>query len=98
MGTAFEELVHTLDVNPTGVRLGAVRHELNALDEITLFFRQRKLQFRVIWTKKMKGTSEFQVGLQALIQDAEAWGLSAAECKNPMTSALQASPAASGAV
>jgi hypothetical protein len=98
MGAAFEELVHTLDVNPTGVRLGAVRHELNALDEITLFFRQRKLQFRVVWTKKMKGTSEFQVGLQALIQDVEAWGLSAAECKAPMTSAPQASPATTGAV
>jgi hypothetical protein len=97
-GVAFEELVHTLDVNPTGVRLGAVRHELNALDELTVFFRQRKLQFRVIWTKKMKGTSEFQVGLQALAQDSEAWGLSAGEYKEPLTLAPQVSPATTGAV
>jgi hypothetical protein len=75
-GKAFEELVHTLDVTPAGVRLGSVRHELNVLEEITVFYRQRKMQFRVVWTKKLKGTSEFQVGLQALTQDREGWGMS----------------------
>jgi hypothetical protein len=75
-GKAFEELVHTLDVTPTGVRLGSVRHELNVLDEVTVFYRTRKIQFRVVWTKKMKGTTEFQVGLQAVTQDREAWGMS----------------------
>ena len=74
-GKAFEELVHTLDVTPSGVRLGSVRHELNVLDEITVFYRTRKIQFRVVWTKKLKGTSEFQVGLQAVMQDREAWGM-----------------------
>jgi hypothetical protein len=74
-GKTFEELVHTLDVTPDGVRLGSVRHELSVLDQITVFYRQRKIQFRVVWTKRMKGTSEFQVGLQAVTQDSEAWGL-----------------------
>lgn len=74
-GRAFDELVHTLDVTPDGVRLGSVRRELNALDEVTVFYRQRKTQFRVVWTRKMPGTSEFQVGLQAVTHDAEAWGL-----------------------
>jgi len=74
-GNAFEELVHTLDLTPDGVRLGSVRHELNLLEEVSVFYRQRKLQFRVMWTKKMKGTSEFQVGLQGLTQDSEPWGL-----------------------
>lgn len=78
-GKDFEDLVHTLDVTPSGVRLGSVRHELNLLDEITVFYRQRKMQFRVVWTKKMKGTSEFQVGLQAATQEKEAWGLSFAD-------------------
>ncbi len=68
--------MHTLDVTPSGVRLGSVRRELNVKDEITIFYRQRKMQYRVVWTKKLKGTSEFQVGLQALTQDKEAWGLS----------------------
>ena len=74
-GKPFDELVHTLDVTPDGVRLGSVRRELNLLEEITVFYRQRRIQFRVVWTKKMKGTSEFQVGLQAMTRDSEAWGL-----------------------
>lgn len=78
-GKAFEELVHTLDVTPAGVRLGSVRRELNVLDEITVFYRTRKIQFRVVWTKKLKGTSEFQVGLQAVTQDREAWGMNFSE-------------------
>jgi hypothetical protein len=87
-GKAFEELVHTLDVTPTGVRLGSVRHELNVLDEITVFYRTRKIQFRVVWTKKMKDTSEFQVGLQAVTQDREAWGMSFETQVQPATQAV----------
>jgi len=78
-GEGFEELVHTLDVTAAGARLGSVRRELNPSDEITVFYRQRKLQFRVVWIRKMKGSSEFQVGLQAVAADREAWGLSPAE-------------------
>jgi len=80
-GKPFEELVHTLDVTPEGARLGSVRRQLNLLDEITIFYRQRKIQFRVVWTKKMQGTSEFQVGLQAVSHDSEAWGLNLPEFK-----------------
>ena len=78
-GKAFDELVHTLDVTASGARLGSVRHELKVGDDITIFYRQRRVQFRVVWTKKMKGTSEFQVGLQATTQDKEAWGLAVPE-------------------
>ena len=78
-GNAFEELAHTLDVTATGVRLGAIRRELNKGEEVTLFFRQRKLQFRIVWTKRMKGSSEFQVGLQAVGQEREPWGLNLTE-------------------
>jgi len=49
------------------------------------------MQFRVVWTKKMKGTSEFQVGLQALTQEKEAWGLNVAEPANQVTQPLEAS-------
>jgi hypothetical protein len=78
-GQTFDEMAHTLDVTTNGVRLGSVRRELNPQDEVTIFYRQRKMQFRVVWTKKMKGTSEFQVGLQALTQEKEVWGLSLVE-------------------
>jgi hypothetical protein len=87
-GKPFDELVHTLDVTPDGVRLGSVRHQLKVLDELTVFYRQRKIQFRVVWTKKLDGTSEFQVGLQAVTQDNEAWGLSFPDYKRRSASQL----------
>jgi hypothetical protein len=92
-GKPFEELVHTLDVTASGVRLGSVRRELNLLDEITIFYRQRKMQYRVVWTKKLQGTSEFQVGLRALTQDKEAWGMGFAEFNGEPAS--EATPQAS---
>lgn len=91
-GKPFEELAHTLDVNPSGIRLGSVRRELSEQDEVTVFFRQRKMQFRVVWTKKMKDTSEFQVGLQALTQEREAWGMTFAENAKQPAQALSATP------
>ena len=91
-GKPFEELAHTLDVTPAGVRLGSVRSELKERDEVTVFYRQRKMQFRVVWTKKMNGTSEFQVGLQALTQEKEAWGLAFAEQAKEPVPPLSASP------
>ena len=82
-GKPFEELAHTLDVTATGVRLGSIRRELNLHDEVTIFYRQRKLQYRVVWTRKMKDISEFQVGLQAITNDREAWGMSFEEQGRP---------------
>ena len=95
-GQGFEELAITLDVTPDGVRLGSVRRELNTHDEVTVFYRQRKMQFRVVWTKKLKGTSEFQVGLQAIAQDKEAWGMNFAEYRNQLAASPVAASQASG--
>jgi hypothetical protein len=74
-GKAFDEIAHTLDVTPTGIRLGSIRRVLNVLDEISVFYRQRKIQFRVVWTRQLKGTSEYQVGLQAVTQEREIFGI-----------------------
>lgn len=91
-GRSFEELAHTLDVNASGIRLGSIRREVLEHEEVTIFFRQRRMQFRVVWVKKMKGSSEFQVGLQALTQEKEAWGVSSAENAKQPTQALSATP------
>jgi hypothetical protein len=82
-GNAFDELAHTLDVTPEGTRLGSIRRQFNLFDEVTVFYRQRKMQFRVMWTRKLKDTKEFQVGLQAIGQDKEkdSWGLDFSEFK-----------------
>jgi hypothetical protein len=83
-GKPFEELAITLDVTISGLRLGSVRQELKTGDEIAVFYRQRKMQFRVMWTKKLQGTSEFQVGLRSLTQDREAWVLGFAEFRSEL--------------
>jgi hypothetical protein len=51
----------------------------------------------VVWTKKMKGSSEFQVGLQAVGQDNEAWGLNFSDYRREVASPAQVAQA-SGAV
>ncbi len=80
-GKCFEELVHTLDINPAGVRLGAMHHCLKALDLLTVLYRQRRIEFRIVWTKKLEGADEYQVGLQALTQEQDAWGLNLSNFK-----------------
>jgi hypothetical protein len=97
-GKAFDDLVHTLDVTPDGVRLGSVRHPLNLLDELTVFYRQRRIQFRVVWTRKLEGTSEFQVGLQAVTHESEAWGLNFPDYKRqPASQSAVVTAAGAGA-
>jgi hypothetical protein len=69
------ELAHTLDITPNGARLGAIRRVLNIGDKLTLQYRQRRIQFRVVWVKPMEGTREYQVGLEGLGSVGENWGL-----------------------
>jgi hypothetical protein len=82
-GALFEVLAHTLDITPTGVRLGAIRHELKALDTLIVLFRKRRIEFTVMWTKllgepKPGAHGEYQVGLQMMAQEHgnDPWGLS----------------------
>jgi hypothetical protein len=80
-GNSFEIMAHTLDITPTGVKLGSVRHEMQIHDPVTLWYRKRKMEFRVVWITKLKGLSEYHVGLQALAQEKEVWGLNPADFK-----------------
>jgi hypothetical protein len=74
-GTSFEALAHTLDLTPTGARLGSIFRELKALDTLTIFYHQRRMEFTVVWTKLLEGRREYQVGLQAFAQETEPWGM-----------------------
>jgi hypothetical protein len=93
-GASFEGMAHTLDLTSTGARLGSIRHNLKALDTLTIFYHQRRMEFTVVWTKLLDGKSEYQVGLQAFSQDKEGWGMN---LFNPAQSLASAS-AVSGAV
>ena len=69
------ELAHTLDITPNGARLGSIHHVLKIGDKLTLQYRQRRIQFRVVWVKPMQGTNEYQVGLEGLSINGDNWGL-----------------------
>ena len=84
-GDLFSELVHTLDVTETGVRLGAVRKLFAVGTLLTLQYRQHKAEFRVVWIKTLARTKELQVGLEAVGQK-DLWGLGS-EIKVKMTAA-----------
>jgi hypothetical protein len=73
----MNELAHTLDITPDGARLGGIRQELKAGDKVTLQYRQRKLQFQVVWVMPLSGTREYQVGLESVGNDS--WGLELSE-------------------
>ncbi|MGA7930318.1 MAG: hypothetical protein WCA20_30525 [Candidatus Sulfotelmatobacter sp.] len=74
-GVSFEGLAHTLDLTPAGVRLGAIRYQLKALDTLTNLYHQRRMEFTVVWTKLLDGKGEHQVGLQPFTQEKEPWGI-----------------------
>jgi hypothetical protein len=73
-GDAYSELVHTLDVSRTGVRLGSVRRQLEVGALVTLQYRQHRAEFRVIWTKPVGSGTEQQVGLESGVQK-DLWGI-----------------------
>jgi hypothetical protein len=73
-GESYSELVHTLDVSRGGVRLGAVRRQLEVGSLIVLQYRQHKAEFRVVWTKPVGSGTEQQVGLEADAQ-RDLWGI-----------------------
>ncbi len=93
-GALFEELAHTLDLTSTGAKLGAIRHKLQALDTLVVLYRQRRIEFTIVWSKLLEGTREYQVGLQTMAQQNDPWGLSLSN--SSMQPAAQVS-AASGA-
>ena len=73
-GRQYSDLTHTLDITPSGARL-AIHRPLHVGDSLTLQYRQRRAEFRVVWTKSLVGKDEYQVGLHAAAQEKEPWGL-----------------------
>ena len=75
LGNAFHELAHTLDITPNGARLGAIRAQLRIRDQVIVQYRQRKIQFCVVWIKVLNGATEYQVGLETVREERDTWGL-----------------------
>jgi len=81
---SFNELAHTLDITPTGARLGAIRNLLKTGETLTIQYRQRRFQVRVVWVRLLEGTSEYQVGVEA-IGGGETWGVEVAASQDDMS-------------
>lgn len=77
-GQSFDVIAHTLDITPIGSRLGSIHLQLRIADRITVVYRQRRMEFLVIWTK-LVGKHEHQVGLQALKHEKDSWGLNSGD-------------------
>lgn len=74
-GQAYQDWVHTLDITPTGARLGTVRRQFESGDAVTVQYRQRKAGYRVVWTKLLSPLGEYQVGLEMTSQEKDPWGM-----------------------
>jgi PilZ domain len=95
-GDSYCDLVHTLDISATGVRLGAVRRPLEVGNQIVLQYRQHKAEFRVIWIRPLGSSGELQVGLETDAQ-RDLWGLELGSKSRPQTSVPATSPVSIGA-
>ena len=73
-GKPFEEIAHTLDITAMGCRIAAIHHPLRVADHVTVVYRQRRVTFLIVWIKLIE-RHEFQVGLQTVKQEKDAWGL-----------------------
>ncbi|MGA2695884.1 MAG: PilZ domain-containing protein [Terriglobales bacterium] len=75
MGNSYQDWAHTLDITPGGARLGTIHRQFALGDSVTVQYRQRKADFRVVWTKLLKTQGEYQIGLEMLTQERDPWGL-----------------------
>ena len=82
-GKPFEEIAHTLDITATGCRIAGMHHPLRIADHLTVVYRQRRVTFLIVWIKLIE-SHEFQVGLQAVKQERDAWGLNPSDSEVEM--------------
>jgi hypothetical protein len=67
-------LAHTVDITPSGARLGALRTQLQPGTVITLQRGAKKTEFRVEWIKQL-ASNELQAGIEALQPQNNFWGV-----------------------
>jgi hypothetical protein len=70
-------LAHTIDITPSGARLGALRTQLQPGTTISLQRGPKKAQFRIEWIKQL-APNELQAGIEALEPQNNFWGVNLA--------------------
>ena len=81
-GHSFQELAHTLDIAPGGVRLGTLHRELKIGQKISVHFHGNSGEFEVMWVKPVT-PNQYQVGLRDLMPEKNLWRVSAAVSRRP---------------
>lgn len=71
-------LAHTIDITPSGARLGALRTQLQPGTTISLQRGPKKAQFRIEWIKQL-APNELQAGIEALEPQNNFWGVNLAD-------------------
>jgi hypothetical protein len=69
------QLVQTVDISNSGVRLARVEEPLDAGEVVKLECGHREAPFRVVWTGEPGTSKEGQAGLVCLAADADLWKL-----------------------
>jgi hypothetical protein len=67
-----------------------MRQALKALDTVVVLYRQRRIEFTVMWTKLLDGCAEYQAGLQMVAQESDPWGLSPAQAGTQRVTGISA--------
>jgi hypothetical protein len=68
-------LAHTIDIAPTGARLGALRQQLQVGMIVILQRGSKKAKFRITWIRQLT-PKEAQAGVEALELQDNFWGIS----------------------
>src|SRR5438270_250950 len=74
-GKTFMLMAHTLDVSPTGARLGGFRSQVAPGDVVGVQYRMQKQQFRVAWVGRPGTSRDSQIGIEYLDRERKILGL-----------------------
>jgi len=67
-------LVHTLDINTSGAKIGALRECIEPNSLLVVHRGHTRVRCRVVWSRQV-GPREVQIGIEFPRQDARFWGI-----------------------
>jgi hypothetical protein len=74
-------LAYTMDITSNGARLGGVRAGLETGQTVSLIRNGRKANFKVVWVQQLS-PKEIQVGIEAMQEVNNFWGVDLSEHQN----------------
>src|SRR5713226_887210 len=82
-------LVHTVDITHTGVKLGALRTELQPGMIVSLQRGAQKAKFRIAWIRQI-APKELQAGVESLEPTDNFWGVDLSDREHEAAKDMQA--------